>query len=75
MKKYTFNWEIQTLLEQMVAAFNDVIIKRYDKNKQLLTPSDKKVLYVYAPKTRVFNYLNNPAPGGLTVPVIGVNIN
>ena len=30
---------------------------------------------MYAPKTRVFNYLNNPAPGGLTVPVIGVNIN
>jgi hypothetical protein len=74
MKKYTFNWEIQTLLEQMVSAFNDVIIKRYDKNKNLLTPEDKKVLYVYAPKTRVFNYLNNPAPGGLTVPVIGVNI-
>ena len=74
MKKYTFNWEVQTLLQQFVAAFNDVVIKRYDKDKNVLTPSDKKVLYVYMPKTRLFNYLNNPAPGGLTVPVISVNI-
>jgi hypothetical protein len=75
VKNYTFNWEVQTLLQQFVAAFNDVVIKRYDKNKNILNPPDKKVLYVYMPKTRLFNYLNNPAPGGLTVPVISVNIN
>lgn len=75
MKNYTFNWEIQTLVEQFVSAFNDVIIKKYDKDKNLIIPSDKKVLYMYAPKTRVFNYLNNPAPGGLTLPAISVTIN
>lgn len=75
MKNYTFNFEIQTLMEQFVAAFNDVIVKRFDNTKTLIDPlSGNKVLYVYAPKQRVFNALNNPAPGGLTVPVIAVSI-
>jgi hypothetical protein len=82
MKNYTFNWEIQTLMEQFVSAFNDVIIKRYSyvpnltgDSKTTIEPlSGNKVLYVYAPKQRVFSALKNPAPGGLTVPVISVNI-
>lgn len=75
MKNYTFNWEIQTLLEQFVGAFNDVIIKRYDSNKNAVAPlSGFKVTYVYGPKTRVFNSLQNPAPGGLRVPAIAVSI-
>lgn len=83
MKSYTFNWEIQTLMEQFVSAFNDVIIKRYtysplsniQTNKTQVPPtSGHKVLYVYAPKQRVFSALKNPAPGGLTVPVISVSI-
>lgn len=76
MKNYTFNWEIQTLVEQFVSAFNDVIIKRYNFNdKTLIQPtSGHKVTYVYAPKQRVFNALKTPAPGGLTVPVISVTI-
>lgn len=65
MKNYTFNWEIQTLLEQFVAAFNDVIIKRYDKDKNAISPlSGIKVNYVYGPKQRVFNNLQTPAPVG-----------
>lgn len=75
MKNYTFNWEIQTLLEQFVAAFNDVIIKRYNKEKNVIPPlSGIKVNYVYGPKQRVFNSLQTPAPGGLTVPAIAVSI-
>jgi hypothetical protein len=75
MKNYTFAWEIQTLLEQFVAAFNDVIVKRYDKDKNVVAPLEgHKVRYVYAPKQRVFNFLTTPAPGGITVPVIAVNI-
>jgi hypothetical protein len=62
-------------MEQFVSAFNDVIVKRYDNTKTTINPlSGNKVLYVYSPKQRVFNALNNPAPGGLTVPVIAVNI-
>ena len=75
MKNYTFNWEIQTLVEQFVGAFNDVIIKRYDKDSVQVEPlSGEKVLFVYSPKQRVFSNLNSPAAGGLTVPVIAVNI-
>lgn len=75
MRKYTFGWEIQTLLEQFIGAFNDVSIKRYDKTKNQVGADPIKVAYVYAPKQRVFNGLKNPAPGGLIVPVIAVSIN
>jgi hypothetical protein len=75
MKNYTFNWEVQTLIEQFVGAFNDVIIKRYDKNENIVSPlSGDKVLFVYSPKQRVYSNLNSPAAGGLTVPVIAVNL-
>ena len=75
MKNYTFNFEVQTLLEQFVSAFNDIIIKRYDNTKTLAPSlSGIKVDFVYAPKQRVYDTLNTPAPGGLTVPVVAVNI-
>ncbi len=76
MKNYTFNFEVQTLLEQFVAAFNDIIIKRYDNTKTLVAPtSGFKVNFVYSPKQRVYATLNTPAPGGLTVPAVAVSIN
>jgi len=75
MKNYTFNWEVQTLIEQFVQAMNDVIIMRYDKNENQVPPlSGDKVLFVYSPKQRVFSNLNSPAAGGLTVPVIAINL-
>jgi hypothetical protein len=75
MKNYTFGFEVQTLLEQFIGAFNDIIIKRYDHTNTIVAPtSGFKVLYVYSPKQRVFNSLNNPAPGGMTVPVVAVSI-
>lgn len=75
MKNYTYYWEIQTILEQFVGAFNDVFIKRYDKDKNLVSSnSGIKVNYVYGPKQRIFNSLQNPAPGGITVPAIAVSI-
>jgi hypothetical protein len=76
VKNYTFNFEVQTLLEQFVGAFNDIVIKRYDNNRNLTSPtSGIAVDFVYAPKQRVYDTLNTPAPGGLTVPVVAVNIN
>jgi len=75
MKNYTFSFEVQTLLEHFVGAFNDIVIKRYDNTNTVVEPtSGFKVLYVYSPKQRVFNSLNNPAPGGMTVPVVAVSI-
>ena len=72
MKQYTFNWEIQTLLEQFTAAFNDIVIKKYDNNK-MIAGEDVAVRFMYAPKQRVVASLNTPGPGGLTLPVISIN--
>jgi hypothetical protein len=75
MRNYTFNWEVQTLIEQFCDAFNDIIIKRYDNTETVVAPlSGDKVLFVYSPKQRVFSNLNSPAAGGLTVPVVAVNL-
>lgn len=75
MRNYTFNWEVQTLIEQFVSAFNDVIIKRYDNSKNLTAPlSGNKVRFLYSPKSRLYYNLNSPSAGGITVPVIAVNI-
>ena len=75
MKNYTFNFELQTILEQFVAAFGNIVIKRYDNTRTLQTPtSGIPISFVYAPKSRVFDNLTNPAPGGITVPAVAVNI-
>ena len=34
MKKYTYNFEVKDLLTQFVAAFDDTVIKRYNKDKE-----------------------------------------
>lgn len=76
MKNYTFNFEVQTLLEQFVAAFNDIVIKRYDTTKTVVPPtSGFNVNFVYSPKQRLYDTLTSPAPGGITVPCVAVSIN
>jgi hypothetical protein len=76
VKNYTFHFEAQTLLEQFVAAFNDIVIKRYDNQDTTVSPtSGFKVNFVYSPKQRLYATLNTPAPGGLTVPCVAVSIN
>ena len=72
VKNQTFHFEIKDVLTQFVAAFDDIIIKRYDKNR---VPQNKvQVRYVYAPKQRVIFDLVNKAQN-LTVPVVAVSIN
>lgn len=71
MKNWTYNREIEILLEQFTSAFNDIIIKR---DKQSGTTDNIKVNFVYAPKQRVFDVLKNPAPGGITLPAVSVSI-
>jgi len=75
MKNYTFNFEVQTMVEQFCAAFNDIVVKSFDNKKDLLTSeSPKSVRFVYAPKQRVYEKLNTPGPGGITVPVVSVSL-
>lgn len=71
MQNKTFNFEIHDLLTQFVAAMDDVVISRYNKNRE--EKEKIKVRYVHAPKERVFYDIVNKAQN-ITLPVIAVNI-
>lgn len=71
VKNQTFHFEIKDVLTQFVAAFDNIIIRRFDKNRE---PQNRvQVRYVYAPKQRVIYDLVNKAQN-LTVPCVAVNI-
>lgn len=74
MKQYTYHAEVMTMIEQFTAAFNDIIVKGYDKNGELIPNSNKNVRFVYAPKQRVYETLNTPGPGGITLPVVAISL-
>lgn len=72
MKDRPFYFELQDLLIQFIAAFDDVTIARHDKNrteKELI-----KVRYIHAPKQRVLYDIVNKAQN-ITLPVISINVN
>lgn len=71
MKKNPFHFEIKDLLIQFVAAFDDVVIGRYNRTRELQDRIGVK--YVYAPKQRVLHDLINK-PQHITVPAIAVSI-
>lgn len=71
MKNETFHFEVKDLLTQFIAAFDDIIIKRYNKNREVV--NNLQVRYVYSPKQRVMYDLVNRAQN-LTVPVVSVSI-
>lgn len=71
MKETPFFFEIKDVMTQFVAAFNDVIIKRHNRDREVR--SRVKVRYVYAPKQRVIHDLTNKARH-ITLPVVAVNM-
>ena len=71
MKKYTYNFEIKDLLTQFVAAFDDTVIKRY--NKQRDERQQIEVRYVFAPKHRVMYDVVNKAQN-ITLPVVTIDL-
>lgn len=84
MKNRAFHFEIKDLLTQFIAAFDDVVIKRYTRggrdreeptgNVLERTPKqDVEVRYVFAPKQRVMYDIINKAQN-LTLPVVSVDI-
>ena len=57
MNRYTYDWEIQTLMTMFMNSMSDIVIKRFNVHKQ---PQDQiKTRLVYAPKQRVLNDLLN----------------
>ena len=71
MEIQTFHFEIRDIISQFIAAFDDVVINRYDKNRNV--KSNVKVRYVYSPKERVLFDIVNKAQN-MTLPVIAVNV-
>lgn len=72
VKKQSFSFEIQDLLIQFLAAFNNVVINRYnDKTREI--GQKIQVKYVYAPKQRVLYDLINPGQN-LILPVVSITI-
>ena len=72
MKADPYYFEIKDVIAQFLAAFDDIVIKRYNKDRDI---KDKiHVRYVYAPKQRVMYDLVNENKT-LDLPVVAVNIN
>jgi hypothetical protein len=66
----TFHFEIHDLINAFITAFDDIIISRYNKNreeKELI-----KVKYVYAPKERVLFDIVNKAQN-ITLPAVAIS--
>lgn len=59
MKNYTFHFEVEDILQQFAAALNDIIVKRYNDDRD---PQDHiHVNFLYSPKTRTLNEIINKA--------------
>lgn len=71
MKSQSYNFEIKDLLTQFIAAFDDVVIKRYDNKR--VAQEKIEVRYVLAPKQRVMYDIVNKAQN-LTLPVVAINV-
>ena len=68
---YTYNFEIKDLLTQFVAAFDDTVIKRYNKDRS--PEQEIAVRYVMAPKQRVMYDIVNKAQN-LKLPVVSIDL-
>lgn len=71
MTKETFHFEISDLIYQFLAAFDQVIIRRYDVDR--VAGQKLQVRYVYSPKQRVLYDLTNPGQN-ITLPVVAITM-
>jgi hypothetical protein len=71
VKNYTYHFEIKDLVTQFVNAFDDIVIKRFNRLREPI--NGVQVRYVYSPKQRVMYDLVNKAQN-ITVPVVAVSI-
>jgi len=69
MRNYTYDFELETMLKMFIAALDDVIVKRYNKNKEV--QDQIQVRFVYAPKQRVLLDIIDKAQN-ITLPVIAI---
>lgn len=72
MRDYTYNFEIEDLIVQFIDAFNDVIIKRYNKDR--VAQDHIHANFVYSPKKRMIYDILNKNPNPVNMPTIAVYI-
>lgn len=71
MKADPYYFEIKDVIAQFLAAFDDIVIKRFNKNRKI---QDKiHVRYLYAPKQRVMHDIINENKT-IDLPAVAVNI-
>lgn len=71
MKNYTFHWELRTILAQFEQAFDDIVIKRYNNDKE---PEDQiHVNFRFSPKTRTLSEIVNKNEH-FKMPVVAISI-
>jgi hypothetical protein len=69
VRKYTYDFEIETMITMFISAMDDIIVKRYNNKKE---PKDSiRCRFVYAPKQRVLLDLLDKAQN-LQLPVVAV---
>lgn len=71
MKRQSFHFELQDLIIQFLAAFDDIVIKRYNKNRLVADTIQARILY--APKQRVLHDIITPGQN-ITLPVVSVGV-
>jgi len=70
MRNYTYNFEVSTMFTMFIAALDDIVVKRYNKDK--VAQDQIQCRFVYAPKQRVLLDLLDKAQN-LQLPVIAVS--
>jgi len=73
MKLETYNFEIRTLIAQMIDAFDDIVIRRYNNHVDRNIEDKIMCNFVYSPKGRTLHDLINKAKH-IKLPVISVSI-
>jgi len=71
VKERAFSFEVKDLMTQFVAAFDNVIIKRFNSERQ--AQEEVQVRYVFSPKQRVLYDIANQSQN-ITIPVVAVSI-
>ena len=70
MRDYTYQFEVSTMFTMFIAALDDIVVKRYNKDK--VAQDRIQCRFVYAPKQRVLLDLLDKAQN-LQLPVVAVS--
>lgn len=71
MRTYTHNFELVTMVNMFISALDDIIIKRFNREKE--AKDSIKVRFIYAPKQRVILDIIDKAQN-IQLPVVAVSI-